>query len=245
MIHSISYCQVASPSIDSLARESQHFDFYAASSDFGVLDSLATTLEQNYSRITGRLGISIDNKIQVKVFPDVKSFHMAIGQPQSPEWVVGTWNGAALMIVSPLNPGSMHTYASLIQVAIHEFVHMAVYYACGEKGLAGVPRWLNEGYAQYEAGQINNHVRRSVRAMVQENAPPTWAQLDRASAMEFGSMNGYGFSASIVEFLVQTYGIEKLVMLIKKPEKMEDIYGSSKTSLENEWVQFIKAYQVK
>jgi hypothetical protein len=225
-----------------LAKESQHFYFYSSNGDIEVLDSLATTLENNYSRITNRLGIQIEKKINVKVYPNVKSFHVAINYPDAPDWVVGTSIGDELMMVSPLNPGSSHTYKSLMQVIVHEFVHIAVYYARGEKESTALPRWLSEGYAQYEAGQINEYIRKSVKSSLMDKTPPTWTQLDTVSVMEFGKMNGYGFSVTIVEFLIIKYGIDKLVLLLKEPENIESIYGLSKNILEKQWIQYIEAY---
>jgi hypothetical protein len=224
-----------------LAKESQHFDFYSTYGDIKVLDSLAKTLENNYSRITNHLGIQIDKKIKVKVFPDIKAFHAAINLPDAPDWFVGgTWNTSEIMMVSPLHPGSIHTYESLMQVVVHEFTHIAVYYVRGNKGVTGLPRWLNEGYAQYEAGQINEHIRKIVASGVIAKTPPTWTQLDTVSDMEFGNINGYGLSVTIVEFLIDTFGINKLVLLIKNPENFEIIYGLSEYTLEKHWIQYLK-----
>ena len=228
-----------------LAKESPHFKFYSTGGDIKVLDSLAITLENNYSGITNHLGVKIDKKINVKVFPDVKSFHAAINYPDAPDWVVGTCYGDVLMMVSPLNPGSVHTYASLMQVIVHEFVHIAVSYACGDKGVTVLPRWLSEGYSQYEAGQINDHIRKIIATSVIAKAPPTWKQLDTLSVMEFGSMNGFGLSVTIVEFLVVTYGIDKLVLLIKEPEKFETIYGLSESDMEKQWIHYLKLEKIK
>lgn len=228
-----------------LAKESQHFNFYSTNGDIKVLDSLAITLENNYSRITNHLRIRIDKKINVKVFPNVKTFHVAINYPDAPDWVVGSCNGDELMMVSPLNPGSVHTYESLMQVIVHEFVHMAVSYARGDKGWTALPRWLSEGYAQYEAGQVNEHIRKIVELSVIAKTPPTWTQLDTASVMEFGNMNGYGLSVTIVEFLVVTYGIDKLVLLIKEPENIETIYGLSEYALEKQWIQYLKHEKIE
>ncbi len=235
--------EIVGQNIDSLnlAKESQHFDFYSTRGDIKVLDSLAITLENNYSGITNHLGIQIDKKIKVKVFPNIQAFHTAINLPDAPDWVVGgTWNTDEIMMVSPLHPGSVHTYASLMQVIVHEFTHIAVYYARGYKGVTGLPRWLNEGYAQYEAGQINDRIRKIVESSVRATAPPTWTQLDTVSDMEFGNINGYGLSVTIVEFLIVTYGFDKLVLLIKEPENFEIIYGLSESTLEKQWIQYLK-----
>jgi len=228
-----------------LEKESRHFNFYSTEGDVKVLDSLAMTLENNYSRITNRLRINIDKKANVKVYPNVKAYHAAINQPDAPDWSVGAWNGHSLVMVSPLNPGTVHTYESLMQVIVHEFVHMAVYYAVGDSGMAALPQWLNEGYAQFEAGQINDRVRKYVKACMLEKAPPTWTGLENASPMEFGNMNGYAYSATIVEFLIANYGIDKLILMIREPHNIEGIYGFSKDVLEEQWIQYLNAYQVK
>ena len=228
-----------------LAKESQHFDLYSTKSDIKVLDSLAITLENNYSRITNHLGIQIDKKINVKIFPDIKTYHVAINQPDAPDWVVGSLTEEEIMMVSPLNPGSVHTYKSLMQIVVHEFVHIAVYYARGDKGMTELPRWLNEGYAQYEAGQINEYIRKSAKSSLIKKVPPTLSQMDTVSAIKFGYMNGYALSVTIVEFLVNTYGIDKLVLLIKEPKNIETIYGLSKDALEKQWIQYLKHEQIE
>jgi hypothetical protein len=223
------------------AKESQHFDFYSTHGDINVLDSLAITLENNYSRITNHLGIQIDKRIKVKIFPNIQVFHAAINLPDAPDWFVGgTWNTDEILMVSPLHPGSIHTYESLMQVIVHEFTHLAVYYARGNKGVTGLPRWLNEGYAQYEAGQVNDHIRKIAESSVRAKTPPTWTQLDTVSDLEFGNMNGYALSVTIVEFLVGKYGIDKLVLLIKEPGNSEIIYGLSEQTLEKQWTQYLK-----
>jgi len=228
-----------------LAKESQHFNFYSTYGDIKVLDSLAIALENNYSRITNHLGIQIDKKIKVKVFPDVKAYHVAINYPNAPDWAVGSYNGDAIMMVSPLNPGSVHTYNSLMQVVVHEFVHLAVSNARGDKGITGLPKWLSEGYAQYEAGQVNERIRKIVESSFQDNEPPTWMQLDTASDIEFGNMNGYAISVTIVEFLVDTYGIDKLVLLIREPENFDMIYGLSEGTLERQWIQYLRHEKIE
>jgi hypothetical protein len=58
-------------------------------------------------------------------------------------------------------------------------------------------------------------------------------------------MNGYGLSVTIVEFLVVTYGIDKLVLLIKEPENSEIIYGLSKYTLEKQWIQYLKHEKIE
>jgi len=238
-------CAAGQPA-DTLAlqRESTHFSLYSTAGDIPVLDTLASALEANYARITQHLGIQMAAKTSVRIYPDVKAYHSAIGYPDAPDWMVGgTWNGTVLMMVSPLHPGSIHTYASLMQVVVHEFVHIAVAYARGADGFAGLPRWLNEGFAQYEAGQTNDRVRASAAASLRAPKPPTLAQLDEASDMEFGNMNGYAVSVTLVDYLITTYGIDKLVQLIKAPASCEAIYGLPVSTLQEQWVAYMQQWK--
>jgi hypothetical protein len=223
-----------------LQKTSLHFNLYSSDTDRKVLDDIAKALEDNYGRITEHLRTHFTKSIKVYIYPDTKTFHNAIQMPNAPDWAVGAGGINELKMVSPLNPGSVHSYASLMQAIIHELTHTAVLNARGERGLAGLPKWLNEGYAFYEAYQMNDYMRRTVKSRLLEKAPPTWIQLDTASIVEFGNMDGYAFSTMIIEFLVNKYGFEKLLNLIMTPENMDAIYGISKGDLEKQWIQYLK-----
>ncbi|MFC1558326.1 peptidase MA family metallohydrolase [candidate division KSB1 bacterium] len=221
-------------------KSSQHFDLYSSKSDKSVLDNIAKTLEKNYSRITENLQTKFTEKIQVYIYPDIKVLHNAIFLPDALDWTVGSASRNELKIVSPLNPGNVHTYESIMQAIVHELVHTAVLNVRKERGLAGLPKWLNEGYAFYEAGQMTDNMRKSVKLNAQKEVPLSWIQLDTASTVEFGNMDGYALSTTIIEFLVNTYGFNNLIKLIKAPENIEDIYGTSKGDLEKQWLQYLR-----
>jgi len=174
------YAEDNTVSLD-LQKTSLHFDLYSSDTDREALDDIAKALEENYSRITDHLQTQFTVKIRVYVYPDTKTFHATMYMPDAPDWAVGAAGINELKMVSPLNPGSVHTYASLMQAIVHELVHAAVLNARGERGLAGLPKWLNEGYAFYEAHQMNDDMRKAVKSHSLEEAPPTWVQLDTAS----------------------------------------------------------------
>ena len=224
----------------SLQKTSRHFDFYSCDGDSNALDDIAKTLEDNTNRITDHLKIRFTERIRVYIYPDVKTFHTAIYWPDAPDWAIGAAGINEMKMVSPLNPGSAHTYASLMQAIVHELVHSAVINAVGLEGLSRLPKWLNEGYAFYEAGQMTDDMRESVKSHVQEKAPPTWNQLNPKDIVEFGNMGGYQLSTTIIEFLVKKHGFKKLMKLIEAPDELETIYGRSMDVLEKQWVQYIK-----
>lgn len=223
-----------------LNKESLHFNLYSTKGDISVLDTLAFILEDNYERITNNLGTQIDKKIKVSIYPSVKAFHEAQNLVDVPEWVVGFGSDDELKMVSPMNPGNMHTYESLMQVIIHEFVHAAQLAVRGGGEFEGVPKWMTEGHAYYEAGQINQYIHEDVKKHLLAKTLPSWSQLEEVSDFEFGNIGGYSFSANIVEYLIEKYGYEKFVSIFKQPTEFEKIYGVSKDAMEIQWLQYLE-----
>ena len=223
----------------SLEFKSEHFEFYSKKQDAEVLDALSKVLESNYIRITSNMLTSFDSKINVFIYPDLKAFHSAINYPDAPDWVVGAASKNELKMVSPLNPGSVHSYQSLMKAIVHELTHTVVL-NFRKQGLVGLPNWLNEGYAYYEAGQLTENEHETIHSNLLKNKIPSWVELKNANTFQFGDMGGYGISATIIEFLVESYGLDKLKQYIIEPESVEKIYKMSKKNLEHMWMEYLK-----
>jgi len=218
---------------------SENFTFYSKKQDEKVLEELSLTLESNYLRITKNMDTSFDSKIDVLIYPDLKAFHRAINYPEAPDWVVGAASKNELKMVSPLNPGSEHSYESLMEAIVHELTHTVVL-NFRKQGLAGLPNWLNEGYAYYEAGQLTENELQTIQSNLLNNKLPSWQDLKNANPFQFGDMGGYGISATIIEFLVESYGVEKLKQYIIEPENVEKTYKMSEKDLELMWLEYLK-----
>ncbi|WP_417364546.1 peptidase MA family metallohydrolase [Galbibacter sp.] len=219
--------------------ESQHFNFYSKKTDTSVLKNLSQSLESNYLRITEDMKTNFESKIDVFIYPNIKSFHNAINLLDAPEWVVGVAGKNELKMVSPLKPGSQHTYESLMKAIVHELTH-TILLNFRKQGLVGLPNWLNEGYAYYEAKQLNESQRELVLSQLLNNKIPSWSELEKANNYQFGDMNGYPISATIIEYLVKSYGIDKLKQFITEPENVNNIYKQSKENLEVLWLKDLK-----
>ncbi|MBU2465108.1 MAG: hypothetical protein KJ615_02095, partial [Bacteroidetes bacterium] len=222
----------------SLALTTAHFEFYSKEKDSGVLEDLAKELEKNYAEITGHMRTEFKEKIRVYIYPDLSAFHKAVNYPEAPDWVVGAAGKNELKMVSPLNPGSAHSYESLMQAIVHEFAHTVVL-NIREHGAVGLPNWLNEGYAYYEADQLTPSQRRALQSRISQKTIPEWDEIREASTSQFGEMGGYEISATIIEFLVQSYGFDKLRQFIITPGSVEKIYGMSEVMLEKLWMDYM------
>lgn len=218
---------------------SENFNFYSKQEDTKVLNSLSKALESNYLRLTKYMNTSFTSKIDVFIYPDLKKFHSALNLNDAPDWVVGAASKNELKMVSPLNPGSEHTYESLMKAIVHELTHTVVL-NFRKQGLVGLPNWLNEGYAYYEAKQLSESQREFVRTQITNKTIPSWNELEKANNYQFGDINGYPISATIIEFLVKSYGLNKLKQFICEPKNIEKIYKMSKEDLEILWLNHLK-----
>lgn len=222
--------------------KSENFDLYSKKQDVKALDDLSKVLESNYLRIIKNMQTSFDSKIDVFIYPDSKAFHKAINYPDAPDWVVGAASKNELKMVSPLNPGSAHSYESLMKAIVHELAHTIVL-NFRKQGMVGLPNWLNEGFAYYEANQLTISERKIIHSNLLKNTIPSWNELKKANTSEFGDMGGYGISATIIEFLLKSDGYEKLKQYIIEPKNVEKIYKMSEKDLELMWLKYLKTIE--
>lgn len=218
-----------------LQLETEHFIFYSTDKDKKCLEDLSNAAEGSYERITSDLKTPLDYKPTVRVYPDIKSFHISIGRPDDPDWGVGTAWGKNLRIVSPLNPGSVHDYESIKQVAVHEFAHVVQINMVDDP--RQLPTWLWEGTATYEAKQMDEKTKQLMKQEAQKVKAPTLSQLTK----DFYTVDkAYQYSYSIADFIVNKYGYDKLVEMIKNPKDIEKTLGVSMDELEKQWIGYVE-----
>lgn len=212
-------------------KESEHFIFYSTDKDEKILDDLEKCLEDNYDGISKNLNVNSKKKVNVNIYPDIESFHNGIGMSDAEDWVVGVAKEGEMFMVSPLNPGSVHTYDSLMKVIVHEYVHILV----GEI-TNSTYSYLNEGIAVVESKQIDENMKAYLKHITNLNKLPSIEDMEKNySNLE----NPYQVSGGFVEFIVNEYGYEKMRDIIEEPESIEDITGTSKELLEENWEKYI------
>lgn len=226
------------------AGETDHFKFFATEASKNAVPSLADELEANYTRITQDLHVAPTVKFSAYVFDDVDTFHKADGRPDASPSSVGTTHGIDIWLVSPLNPGSVLNTQEVLTIGVHEFTHALVNYINGslEENNYQIPIWLNEGLAGYEAGQMSADWRVRLSQLIADGAIPsisTGLVPDR-----FDEVKGLPFSISLIEYIIQEYGIEKIVAIIKSPTDAESILGITIPELDSAWRDYLqKEYQ--
>ncbi len=136
---------------------------------------------------------------------------------------------------------------SVTGTTAHEFVHLLVGDALG-RAYSRAPAWLNEGLAEYGSrhGGDRPIVNRAIdRAMASGNLRPLW-HLGSYSGTPDYIIYAYAHGESVVTFMVQEYGEEKMAELMKALTRTFDIdkaltlaYGFDQHGLDSAWRQAI------
>lgn len=163
-----------------------------------------------------------------------------------PEWGAGVAIPALGRIVLPVYPAPRTRGWDEARVVRHEWAHLGLHQAL--PGLR-VPRWFDEGYAEWASGAWNAEEGWRLRvALATGRLPPldslalAWPR-DRASADL-----AYLLAASAVEFLVDSSGergVEALLARWGREESFESAirgtYGLTGSQLEEAWRRFIRS----
>ncbi len=183
--------------------------------------------------------------IDIVLAPSESALRATTGE-QIPEWGAGVAVPDRGLIVLPAwasvqRGGPLH-YATVLR---HELAHIALHRALAP---ARVPRWFDEGYASWAAGQLDwNHAWLLRIAFITGRAPA----LD---SLELGwpraaapAQLAYLLSATVIDYLVQESGVYGLQRLFERwrsngnfEQALVATYGVDTGTLESQWRRYVK-----
>ncbi|MGM0882983.1 MAG: RNA polymerase sigma factor [Bacillota bacterium] len=200
-----------------------------------VHHDLFNELKDNVEKISSKFNHHPSRKIIIEIYPDLPTFHQAVGEENAPNWFMGTFEENKLKIVSPLNPGPEHTYQSILKSTVHLFTMWLI---SDINPLS--PKWLRQGIGGYEAKQMTQEYIKSTTSDAIDNLEiPTFQELNN-DTWDFGTMKGFQFSYLIVEFIVDKYGLDALNKVIRNPNDFNGIFQRSELELYEQWVEHIR-----
>jgi hypothetical protein len=131
---------------------------------------------------------------------------------------------------------------------VHEETHVLVghlTFSC----LGGVPTWLNEGLAVYSEGDLDDLSQEQLDGAIRDNTLLSVRSLSAGFSEIADKANlSYSQSYSIVKFLIETYGQDKMTELLTAlrdgatiDDALMSVYGFDVEGLEDAWRQAIGA----
>jgi len=205
----------------------------------GTVVRLLETLNEAHGKVGRDLDFHTSLTLTVKVYSRAQLGAIQ----QTPQWVGSFFDGKIRLLDERL----LGSPAQLRQSIFHEYTHALVHFRAGE----AVPSWLHEGLAQIEAADgrtaardvhyLASRLRTRKTVSLAELAGP----IERRSAADQMPLI-YLQSKSLVEFLLQEGGWEKIRQLLSETARLGDFeaafsaaYGMTTEKLESEWKRWL------
>lgn len=209
-----------------------HFQFWG-DNDMDFIEIISESLEKNYVRISKKYKFDFTETIKVNVYASQSRFHSALGYLNAPLWVRGDVVWGMIHIA----PKICFTEIDVSYVIVHLLMQLFL-----NELNSKLPYWLYQGVSAYESNWITKE---RLIMVVNEKLP----LIDRHyikrisyNQEKFKELAGYELCYTIIEFIEQTYGTEKLLDFIKRPELGSEIFEMRDDMFWDEWIKFLKNY---
>lgn len=148
-------------------------------------------------------------RIDIIMFEKLDDLRCYLGH-KVPPWVVAT-NRNAQILVLDYEVWKARRYGNINQIIIHELVHVII----GNYKVK-VPLWLNEGLAQYLAGQLGVVQVADLKIAIKD-----------LYELNYQHRNFYGVSGEVILRLIAEYGLQTVVARIPKVNDYweDDLFG--------------------
>ena len=177
-------------------------------------------------------------RVLLMIAPDAATFRRWVG-PFAPEWGAAVAFPAQSRVVvqgsaAPSSAGDPRT------ILRHELAHLALHEQLGDK----VPRWFDEGYAQYAAGEVGGGAWLETNLALLFRRMPTFAGLDSAFATRSSveAAAAYRLAAIAVAHLADRDRANGLGLLFRywgDTERLDGAvrraYGTTLDAVERDW----------
>lgn len=204
-----------------------------------MLDASLEGLRRNKEQA----GLESDKPIDIYVYPNYNDMRDAT--LYEPSWTGGQAYSDFNIIIMGISGSDANWDKNTV---IHELTHVLVgqfSFTC----IGTVPTWLNEGLAMYSEGELDSGMQSLLNQAIQTNNLITLRSLNGAFSELSDKANlSYSQSHSVVKFLIETYGQEKMTQLLialrdAKPidTALIEVYGFDTDGLEDAWRKSVGA----
>jgi hypothetical protein len=171
--------------------------------------SLVALADSGASKASAMFGVTETKPIDYYVYPSQSAFQQGLGQPDTVGGVAETQYRICFSVVA----NGDNAYAA--QVMPHEVTHV-VFWDAVNNPYHGTPRWLDEGFAQYESQGYDSSSRQQVTAAVKSGTLSSLLALTDFFPMDSSRIYlAYAEAVSAVDFMVRKYGQPAILKLVQ------------------------------
>lgn len=183
---------------------------------------------------------SFGKPIRIVLADSDARFRAATGG-RAPEWGAGVAVPDEGLIVLRAYGGNRGAFDQLRPVLRHEIAHIALHRYFENR--ARIPRWFDEGYAMWSAGEIDMGAEWQLRVAFATGRAPPLDSLGLAwPAMSGDAQIAYLLAASVVKYLINESGPRALDIFMQRwhqsgsfEDALAATYGLSLDQLETHW----------
>ena len=201
--------------------------------------SLLNDALEGLAGLEARTGAKLVKPVNVYVYADTDDMLGAMIFPQ--EWIgAATYTDFAAIIIGLSDDNEWND-----KTMVHELAHL-ISYQLAYGPYANLPVWLTEGFSMYAEGELDLFSSSTLVAALNVDATITVRSLSCPFSAESElSYLAYAESYSLIDYLVITYGHEKLLSLFTTfkggagfDQALLAVYGFDMDGLYNDWLKY-------
>lgn len=218
-------------------------DIYWHGQNEALVNELANEVQARLYRIQLNVTIPPERKPKVFVYTNTEELQGAVLFEQQ-------WTGAMAfpehnIVLTVVNDSNLEWAKRALP---HEITHLTVGEAVfGPFG--DIPGWLDEGLAQYSEGPMADDLKQVLDKAILDNKLISIQSLSSSFPTELsGAYLAYAESNSVVRYMIDTYGWEKMRLLISifkegstYDKALQTVYSFDIDGLDTEWKASLKA----
>lgn len=215
--------------------------YYEGSQDF--INELSRAALNGLNFNEEQSGLKAESPIDLYIYADTGDLKDAI--LYEPSWTGGRAFPVQDIVIIGISPANLDWGKDAI---VHELTHVLVghlTFSC----LGDVPTWLNEGLAVYSEGELDRSSQEQLEEAIRDDQLLSVRSLSGGfSEVSDKAYLSYSQSYSLVKFLTETYGQEKMTALLLAlrdgmtiDEALRQTHGFDIDGLEDAWRQAIGA----
>lgn len=225
----------------SISAENLNLHWYQGDETFAK--TLLEAASNGLSLLKNSAGLEPENPIDLYIYGGYEDLRDAI--LYEPSWTGGLAFPEHDIVIIGISPSNLDWGQDAI---VHEITHVLVghlTFSC----LGDVPTWLNEGLAVYSEGGLDSSSQTQLDQAISDNSLLSVRSLSAGfSEVRDKATLSYSQSYSIVKYLIETFGQDKMNALLATlqdgttiDDALLDIYAFDVEGLEDKWREAINA----